>query len=131
MGPLRLLLDTCAWIWLVSEPARLGAEVARAIDDPSSEIHLSDSSVWELCLKWQAGKIQLPQPPSLWVEEQSRTWGVKALSIERRHLYRVSELPAHHRDPFDRLLIAQAIEERLILATPDANFRSYPVAVLW
>ncbi|MBI4871651.1 MAG: type II toxin-antitoxin system VapC family toxin [Candidatus Riflebacteria bacterium] len=88
-------------------------------------------SVWELCLKWQAGKLSLPQPPSVWVEEQCRSWGLIGLAVERRHLYRVSELPVHHRDPFDRLLIAQAIEGRLTLATPDRVLSSYPVAVLW
>lgn len=127
----KVLLDTCTFIWLTAAPTRLGAHATSAIDDPATELYLSDASVWELCLKWQTGKIQLPAPPRLWLEEQLGIWHLKSLAIERIHMFRVSELPDHHRDPFDRLLVAQAIEGGMKIASPDVNIRSYPVAVIW
>lgn len=125
------LLDTCTLIWLSAEPQRLSKKASRHIDNPQTELWLSDASVWELSLKWQAGKLRLPQPPRLWVEEQSRLWHLRPLPIERHDLYRVSELPAHHNDPFDRLLIAQAIEQGLTILTPEPTMHRYPVATLW
>lgn len=127
----KLLLDTCTLVWLVSDPERLGRAVADCIDEETTELFLSDASVWELCLKWQAGKIGLPKPPRAWVEEQVRAWSLAALPIQRGHLYRVTELPEHHRDPFDRLLVAQAIEEGMTIGSPDPQIHRYPTAVLW
>ncbi len=127
---MKLLLDTCSLLWLATEPDRLSTPVKEAID-AGFALLLSDGSVMELCLKWTAGKLKLPQPPRLWVEEQLRTWKIAALPVERRHHYRSTELPDHHRDPFDRLLVAQALEENLTIATPDPLVRRYPVSTLW
>jgi PIN domain nuclease of toxin-antitoxin system len=128
---MKLLLDTCTLVWLTAEPELLSGEAAAALDDESNSLYLSDASVWELCLKWQVGKISLPRPPRNWTEEQSRRWSLAGVPISRIHLFRVTELPEHHRDPFDRLLVAQAIQESLTIVTPDAWIRRYPVATLW
>ena len=128
---MKALLDTCTFIWLVSEPERLSRDSAGIIDHPKTELYLSDASIWEICLKWQNGTLSLPSPPRMWVEQQVEVWQMRELSIGRRHLYRVSELPQHHRDPFDRLLVAQAIEESCAVITPDPAFRAYPVASSW
>lgn len=125
-----LLLDTCTFIWLATEPGKLSAAAAAALG-ASPDISLSDVSVWEICLKWQAGKIGLPSPPRTWVEEQTRTWILGRLSIEPEHLYRAVELAALHRDPFDRLLVAQALATSATLVTPDPAIAQYPVAVVW
>jgi PIN domain nuclease of toxin-antitoxin system len=127
----RLLLDTCTFIWLVADPERISETVAAAIDAEGGELYLSDASAWEICLKWEAGKIKLPRPPRSWIEEQAAQWLLIELPIRRSHLYRVTELPVHHRDPFDRLLVAQALEAGLTIATPDPQIRRYPVPVLW
>jgi PIN domain nuclease of toxin-antitoxin system len=82
-------------------------------------------------LKWQAGKLSLPGPPRSWIEEQRATWDLTRAPLELEHLYRSTELPSHHRDPFDRLLVAQSIVEGLTLVTPDPAIRAYPVSVLW
>lgn len=92
---------------------------------------LSDTSVWEICLKWQAGKLRLPTTPRMWIEDQARLWKLERLRIAPEALYRTSELPDLHRDPFDRLLVAQAISEGLSIATPDPAIRAYPVATIW
>jgi PIN domain nuclease of toxin-antitoxin system len=126
-----LLLDTCTFVWLTSEPDRLSETARELLDDPSRSIVLSDVSVWELCLKWEAGKITLPSPPRTWVEEQARAWSLDRLEVERFQLYRSTELPTLHRDPFDRLLIAQALDRGLTIITPDAHIQRYPVAAAW
>lgn len=128
---MRLLLDTCTFVWLASEPNRLSVPARRRLDNAEADLLLSDASVWEICLKWQAGKLTLPEPPRRWIEHQRRSWELERLPIEPEHLYRSTELPAHHRDPFDRILVSQAIVEDLIVVTPDQAFAAYPVAVLW
>ncbi|MEW6277265.1 MAG: type II toxin-antitoxin system VapC family toxin [Candidatus Eremiobacterota bacterium] len=128
---MKLLLDTCTLLWMAGAPDQLGQTVRQAIDRPETELWVSDCSVWEICLKWEAGKLTLPLPPRSWVEQQRRAWTWNALPIARSHIFRVSELPLHHRDPFDRLLVAQAIEEEMVLATPDPRIARYPVAVCW
>ena len=128
---MNLLLDTCTFVWLVSDPDRLSQTVVETIDDARNDLALSDVSVWEICLKWQVGKIGLPVPPRPWIEQQVETWRLDRVEIQRAHLYRVSELPRHHQDPFDRLLVAQSIEGGLTLVTPDRAIRQYPAAVLW
>ncbi len=125
-----LLLDTCTFIWLASDPARL-SEPARAALDAEPNLLLSDSSVWEICLKWQAKKIVLPAPPRVWVSEQVRAWYLERVPIEPESLYRTVELPELHRDPFDRLIVAQALALNARIVTPDTEIRRYPVAVLW
>lgn len=128
---MNALLDTCALIWLTSQPSLLGPRAARMIDDPATQLWVSDVTLWEICLKWQAGKLKLPAPPRLWVESQQQKWLFHTLGIERRHLFRVAELPDHHKDPFDRLLVAQALESQLLLITPDPEIARYPVGVCW
>lgn len=125
-----ILLDTCTFIWLTSEPTRL-SESAKRIIDEADELFISDVSVWEICLKWQAKKLRLPVPPRFWVTEQVARWSIERLRLEWDDSFRSSELAELHRDPFDRLLVAQAIEHRAQLVTPDRAIHSYPVAALW
>jgi PIN domain nuclease of toxin-antitoxin system len=87
--------------------------------------------VWEICLKWQAKKIDLPTPPRIWVAEQMSVWSLLRVPLELEHFFRTTELPNLHRDPFDRLLIAQAHAHAARIVTPDAAIRQYPVAVVW
>lgn len=127
----RYLLDTCTLIWLSTEPARLSAESAQAIDAPDSILLWSDVSALEIVLKWSAGKLVLPDPPRQWLERQIDAWGLECLSLKRTDIYRASELPAHHRDPFDRLLVAAALGANATILTPDAAVRQYPVSCRW
>ena len=126
----RLLLDTCTFVWLVAEPERISAKVKRAIDS-EADLVLSDATVWEICLKWKAGKLQLPAPPRRWTEEQAATWSLSRVPLAADDLYRTTELPDLHRDPFDRLLVAQAMARDLTIATPDEAVRAYPVPTIW
>ena len=128
---MRLLLDTCTFVWLASEPGRLSARATQTINDHKSVLVLSDVTVWEICLKWQSGKLRLPEPPRTWCENQAGVWHLESLSVTREALYRTTELPSHHRDPFDRLLVAQSLEEGLPLITPDQHIAAYPISVVW
>lgn len=128
---MKLLLDTCALLWLTSDSTRLGKQAAKAIDARDTELFFSDASTWELCLKWQAGKLGLPTPPRRWLPDQLAQWLIEVVPLEAEHFFRTTELPAHHRDPFDRLLVAQAIHLNLTIVTPDPAVTQYPVATLW
>ena len=128
---MKLLLDTCTFIWLAGEPNRLSKAAAEAIDNEENQIFLSDVSVWEICVKWRSGKLTLLSPPRIWIEEQRAHWILEELKIEKRHVYRTTELDLVHQDPFDRLLISQSIEEGIRIVTPDNVFLKYPVAVVW
>jgi PIN domain nuclease of toxin-antitoxin system len=128
---MKLLLDTCTFLWLTAEPDRLGPAAKQALDAEDATLILSDASIWEVCLKWSARKLELPTPPRSWLPEQMRVWQVERLPLEPEHFYRTTELPALHRDPFDRLLVSQAIEHNLSIVTPDPALRAYPVGVVW
>ncbi len=128
---MNLLLDSCTLIWLVSAPHLLSPTATRLIDSSRNGLWLSDCTVWEICLKWQAGKLKLPAPPRLWIQQQQQQWQLESLSIQRVHLFQVSELPLYHRDPYDRLLVAQAIQEGFTILTPDAEIHKYPVSFAW
>lgn len=128
---MKLLLDTCTFIWLASQPTTLSKAATAAIENHKNERFLSDCSVWEICLKWESGKLKLPSPPRNWIDTQSKIWRIERLQITRQALYRVSELPNHHRDPFDRLLVAQSIEDSLSIVTSDPYIAKYPTSVVW
>ena len=127
----RYLFDTCTLIWLAAEPERLSPMAQQAIDAPDSVLLLSDVSALEISLKWNAGKITLPDPPRQWVERQISEWKLDCLSLTRDDIYRASELPHHHRDPFDRLLVAVALGVGATLLTPDDAIHDYPVSWRW
>lgn len=128
---MRLLLDTCVVLWLAAEPGRLSSIARQVIDDEESDLVVSHASVWELALKSGAGKLILPTPLRTWVEEQHREWGFEYLPIGLEHILRTCELHRHHVDPFDRLIIAQAIVDGLAIVTPDERISGYPVHVIW
>ena len=128
---MKVLLDTCTLIWLATKPKRLSRKARAAIDDASNELWLADVSVLELGLKYSAGKIELPQPPREWVEAQSTVWHLRSAPLDRAVMYRATELPIHHSDPFDRLLVATALENGLTILTSDEAIARYPVSVLW
>lgn len=127
----RFLLDTCTLIWLATEPEKLSPASVQAIDDTGSVLLWSDVSSLEIVLKWSAGKLFLPDPPRHWLEGQIDAWSLECLSLRRTDIYRASELPAHHRDPFDRLLVAAALGHNATILTPDEAVRQYPVSCRW
>jgi PIN domain nuclease of toxin-antitoxin system len=111
-------------------PQRLAARTRRLLTDPANDLLLSAASVWELAIKTGLGKVRLPQPLAEFVTSRVAEDGIVPLPVQHTHAMRVAELPLHHRDPFDRLLIAQAQVEALSLLTADRQLEAYDVAII-
>ena len=124
------LLDTCAFLWMLSDAARLGPEARRRILDPASRLFLSAASSWDIAIKIGIGKLTLPEPISRVVLEHMQRNSIDPLPVQHEHALGVGGLPVHHRDPFDRMLISQAIAGSLAIVTPDPLITQYPVRVL-
>lgn len=128
---MRLLLDTHAFLWWVSDAPKLSRAAREAIQDPEAECLVSLASCWEIAIKQSLGKLKLPAPLEQFVPTQMANNGFQQMDIEFRHLARVADLPFYHRDPFDRLLAAQATVEDLPLVSGDPVFDDYGVKRLW
>ena len=127
---MRILLDTQVWLWLVMEPERLQGPSHNAVSDASNVLVLSAASSWEVAIKYSLGRLPLPEPPATFVPLTMQELGAVGLPIEHAHAIAVTELPRHHADPFDRLLIAQAQAESLTILSADPVFDAYDVDVL-
>ncbi len=127
----RLLLDTHTFLWWVGDAPELKSTAKRAIADIKNECYLSVASCWEMAIKVSLGKLRLAKPMERFVTEQLTANGFALLSVDLRHAAKVEKLPFYHRDPFDRLLIAQALMEKLTIVSADRAFSKYGVKVLW
>jgi PIN domain nuclease of toxin-antitoxin system len=127
----RLLLDTVTFLWLVAEPERLASSVRDAVVDPANEVYLSAVSVWEIAIKHAIGRLPLPEAAERFVPQQRTRHDIESLPLDEDSALQLPRLPALHRDPFDRMLICQAIMHGLVIATPDRDIASYPVRTLW
>lgn len=123
---MRILLDTHVWLWLVGSPERIGQTARRELADRRNELYLSAASSWEIAIKVGLGRLELPAPPEEFVPPRLVRDNVLSLPVEHQHALRVANLPLHHKDPFDRLLVAQAMVERLVLYTADEQMLRYP-----
>lgn len=128
---MRVLLDTQCWLWLLVEPERFGPAARTVIDDRANELLFSAASAWEIAIKYALGKLPLPLAPAEYVPGRMARAGTAALPIVHDHALRAADLPPYHRDPFDRLLVAQCQAERLRLLTADRQFAPYEVDVIW
>jgi PIN domain nuclease of toxin-antitoxin system len=128
---MKLLLDTNVFIWWFSEPEKLSPKAAAILADVNNDLLLSAASVWEMQIKLQLGKLKFTVSLREIVESQERANGVQVLPIGLEHVLALDVLPAHHKDPFDRLLAAQANVEGAFLVSSDRVFLSYPVKLLW
>jgi len=127
---MKLLLDTHAFLWFVSGDERLSRRARQQLAAPGAQPVLSVASVWEIAIKAGLERLDLPLPVDRFIAEKVAD-GLQVLDIEWRHATAVAGLPWHHNDPFDRLLIAQALHEHLPLITADAVFPKYGVAIIW
>ena len=126
----RYLIDTHVWLWLQSDPGRLRDETRDIVDNAQSALLLSAASAWEIAIKYRLGKLMLPEPPAFYVPDRMRRSGTSALPVEHAHALRTGELPDHHRDPFDRILVAQAQLLDLAIITADRQLSAYEVATV-
>ena len=128
---MRLLLDTQTWLWMQAASKRVGTQARGLIMDSGNELLLSAVSSWEIAIKYRLGRLPLPATPDRYVPSRMRSSGTQPLLITHAHTLRVAELPGHHGDPFDRLLIAQAQLDGLTILTSDRTFAKYDVPVRW
>lgn len=127
---MTLLLDTHTFLWFVTGDARLSRAARAALERGDVRLHLSAASVWEMAIKASLGRLTVPGSCSDYVAEKLAE-GFRPLPIDWAHAAAVERLPFHHRDPFDRLLAAQALVEKIPLVTRDRVFRKYGVQVVW
>ena len=128
---MKLLLDTHCWLWWFANDPRLGKAARNLIGDGENVVYLSAASSWEIAIKTSLGKLPLPEPPERYVPSRLAAQGMQGLAIEHAHALKVASLPAHHRAPFDRLIVAQAQVEGLPVLTADENIAAYEVDAVW
>lgn len=128
---MRLLLDTHCWLWWLFEPEKLSDLALETIANIDNELWLSVASIWEIEIKVKIGKFKLPQPPEIFVPQQMQVDGLEAFLITPDHALKAADLPLHHKDPFDRMLIAQTQGSNFVLLTNDSVFARYDVTTLW
>ncbi|MCM0593370.1 MAG: type II toxin-antitoxin system VapC family toxin [Gloeotrichia echinulata DVL01] len=128
---MKLLLDTQCWLWWFAQPERLNEQVITHIADENNELWLSVASVWEIGIKVALGKLPLPEPIDSYISSRMVQLGTGSLQITAPHALQAAALPLHHRDPFDRMLVAQAQMEDMTLVSADGIFQKYDVPILW
>jgi len=128
---MRLLLDTCTFLWILSDPSKVPAPALNAFRSPDNEVFLSAASAWEIALKHAIGKLSLPADPARFVPAQREAHAIQSLDITEEAALHQSRLPALHRDPFDRLLVSQSIVQGLTIVTPDPLIAQYGCRTLW
>jgi len=127
----RILLDTCTFLWLTGGDFELSDRACEAIVDASNQVYLSPISVWEIVIKHALGRLTLNQPAERLVPEQREIHRVESLPVTEYAALQLGKLPPLHRDPFDRMLVSQSIAEACVIATPNPLIRQYPVATIW
>lgn len=128
---MRLLLDTCAFLWFQADSPQLSPVARVQILDPANEVYLSAVSVWEIARKYAQGKIALPSHPSTLIPALRKESGIETLPFSEADAFAAEKLQLFHKDPFDRMLIAQALMSGLAIVTSDRAFEPYPVRVIW
>ena len=129
---MKVLLDTCTLIWLCSDSDKFSSRAKSVFgDSENAALYLSDVSVFEIALKCSQGKMELPESPREWIAHQLEIWGIQSLPISQNEIFASADLPWHHKDPFDRLIIATAKNYELPVITSDRAFREYDVEVIW
>jgi PIN domain nuclease of toxin-antitoxin system len=127
---MRALLDTHTFLWAISKDKKLSRRAGELFIGPS-DLWLSVASIWEILIKVQIGKMPLPEPAGPYIVKKMAENKIEALPVSLDHVLQVEALPVHHSDPFDRILIAQSLEEKLPLVTGDRAFSLYPIELIW
>jgi PIN domain nuclease of toxin-antitoxin system len=127
----RLLLDTCTFLWIASGSTQLSRRAAQLFRDPANEVFLSAVSAWEIAVKHSLGRLPLPGPPADYIITLRERHGIAALPISEEEALYLPRIPNLHRDPFDRMLVCQAVVNGMALLTPDPLISQYPIRAIW
>ncbi len=128
---MRLLLDTCAFLWIASGAPELSSRAREIFRNPDNDIYLSAVSTWEISVKHGLGRLPLPGPPETYIPGLRQRHGIEPLALNEEATLYLGRLPTLHRDPFDRMLVCQAIVEGMVVLTPDELITQYPVRSMW
>ena len=128
---MKCLLDTSVWLWSLTTLERLNDKARDLLSNGEDEFYLSAASSWEIVIKAALGKLRLPEPAASYIPRRMARQGIRPLSVTHIHVLAISDLPLHHSDPFDRLLIAQARAEGMTILTADLAFEPYEVEIFW
>ena len=128
---MRILLDTVTFLWAVIDAPDLSDDARELFVDPENDVYLSSVSTWEIAIKHSQGKLSLPEPPVRFVPAQRKQHSIDSLPLDEEATLHLSRLPVLHKDPFDRMLICQAIVHHLVILTPDDLINQYPVRTVW
>jgi len=127
----KILLDTCTFLWIVEDSDQLSDTARQVFTSADNQVYLSAVSTWEICLKYSLGKLPLSQPPAKFFPAERNAHSILPLDLDEAVTLHLPDLPQIHRDPFDRMLICQAIILDMVLLTPDNAIRQYPVRTVW
>jgi len=128
---MKVILDTCTFLWIITDARDLSAEARRVFSDPQNDVFLSAVSIWEIAIKIGLGRLSLPAPPDRFIPEQRSRHHIDSLPLDERAALHLMRLPALHRDPFDRMLVCQAMVHGMVIMTPDELILQYPVPTIW
>ncbi|MEX1046211.1 MAG: type II toxin-antitoxin system VapC family toxin [Actinomycetota bacterium] len=128
---MRVLLDTHAFIWWIGDDAKLSPDARQLVSDGSNEVFFSAVSAWEILLKKGLERVEIPEPLEPFITSQVLANAFQVLPINLRHVFALSALPDVHQDPFDRMLVSQAVADDLTILSADRHFQAYPVDVVW
>jgi PIN domain nuclease of toxin-antitoxin system len=128
---MRLLLDTCAFLWIAADAPELSSRAREIFRNPENEVYLSAISTWEIAVKHGLGRLPLPGAPEAYVPELRQRHEIEPLALNEESTLYLGRLPVLHRDPFDRMLVCQAIVEGMVILTPDELITQYPVRSMW
>ena len=128
---MKILLDTCVFLWLTTDAPELSDKAKILFQNTNNAVYLSSVSIWEIIVKNQLGKLPLPSAADDFIKQQCEKHFVEYLSLDEKAVFNLSRLPNHHRDPFDRMLVCQAIAYDLTILTSDKLIMQYPVATVW
>jgi len=128
---MNLLLDTCTFLWIISKDSQLSQKAEKLFSQANNDVYLSAVSLWEISVKYQLGKLPLPESPRSYIPKQRERHGIETLPLQEGDIMHLLSLPVLHKDPFDRMLICQAIQGNMSLLTPDPLIQNYPVKTVW
>ncbi len=128
---MNILLDTGTFLWIAQDAPELSSTARVCFSDAGNRVYLSSVSVWEMVVKHALGRLPLPEAPDRFIPDMRTGHGITALPLEEEAVLQLAKLPAHHKDPFDRMLVSQALTHGLVVLTPDELIRQYPVRTIW
>ena len=128
---MKILLDTCTFLWIITDNPKLSLQAKKLFIDPYNEVYLSVASTWEIAVKYTLGKLQLPKSPEKYIPSKRKQHDIDSLPLNEEATLYLTKLPDLHKDPFDRILICQAIVAGLSILTPDELIAQYPLRSIW